>query len=108
MICEAYRGIEARKEAESKPPFTMTEQQVTDANRCEGCHFDKDVMAEHFMCCGFSCQNCPWKDVRPIAMLMISETAAMSDEEMQAQGIQADIIYNERKGGSRSSTSSNE
>ena len=32
----------------------------------------------------------PWKDAKPEAMKMITETAAMTDEEMKMEGIEPD------------------
>ena len=99
LVCAAYRKLEAEKEEKGIPTFTVTNQEVTDENRCEGCRFDEDVMAECFIFCGFSCLNCPWKDAKPEAMKMITETAAMTDEEMKMEGIEPDLVYNEKRKG---------
>ena len=102
LICVAYRKLEAEKEEKGIPMFTVTNQEVTDDNRCEGCHYDENLMTECFIFCGFSCLNCPWKDARPEVMKMITETAAMTDEEMKTEGIEPGLVYNEKTQGSPS------
>ena len=82
--------------------YTITSHKVDESNRCDACHFNPETMAECFIFCPFSCKECPWKNLRPEAMKMITETALMTDDEMARKGIEPDSVYEARRKGESS------
>ena len=99
IICQAYKKLEKEREMNGDPVYTITSHKVDESNRCDACRFNSETMAECFIFCPFRCKECPWKNVRPEAMKMITETALMTDDEMAKKGTEPDSVYETRRKG---------